>query len=126
LVIAKRGFGSPRRLIYRTCRVVAQRRRKRSEGETKSVVREKNVLCANPAPVRIVVASLGYPNRLHCKVDPGVADVDDLQVTHGAARTEFSSADLIKAINPPGFASRTKRSVNITSSLFVAKIERFP
>ena len=61
---------------------------------SKSVVSEKNVLCANPTPLRIIVTSFGNPVRLHGKVNPGVPDVDDLQVTHGTARAEFSSADL--------------------------------
>src|ERR1017187_7302265 len=57
---------------------------------TKSVIRKKNILCDNPAPLRVIVAPLGNPVWLYGKVNPGIPDIDDLQVTHRTARAELS------------------------------------
>src|SRR5437762_11971560 len=51
------------------------------------------MLC-HPTPLRIVVTSLGNPIRLYSKINAGVPDVDDLQVTYGTTGAKFSGADL--------------------------------
>jgi len=65
-----------------------------SFGSTKCVVREKDVFGTYPTPFWIIVAAFGDAIRLDGEINSGVTDVDDLQVAHAAAWTEFSRSDL--------------------------------
>jgi len=63
-------------------------------GPAEGGVGKQNVIFKNAAARGIIVASRRDPIRLHREINSGVANIDDLQIAHGATRAEVTRADL--------------------------------